>query len=140
MRFSRPIACLFIAFSLCLPALAGAFPLGSAHDETVFWTGVSFNSPDNVFLGRTPGRDFHLMGIGILWNLVETPFVGIRYKIDLIPAAIITDDATYGATDADLGGLQQRASGHDTKIGLGVTPIGLRIDAVPQSLYGELIA
>jgi len=92
------------------------------------WGGVSFNSLDRGLLSSVPNRDFHELAVRLSWELLSSPFAGLEYTFDLIPAAVVTNIPVFAGEVAlrDNALYYPPVVGAKTKVGMGAAPIGVR--------------
>ena len=93
------------------------------------WGGMSYDSPTDLLLGTTPGRDFHELAFRITWRLVDISRVRIDYTLDFIPVAMLTRNPTV--TPNALERLPARTLQLETRYAIGGAPIGLRMGVQP---------
>ncbi|MCK5558727.1 MAG: hypothetical protein KAJ01_10125, partial [Candidatus Hydrogenedentes bacterium] len=92
---------LLVIIAICArPVLAEEESVGSSRTSSIrpsamgMWGGMSYDSPTDMLLGATPGRDFHEVAFRITWRLVDVNRARVDYTLDLIPAAVLTRNPT----------------------------------------------
>jgi hypothetical protein len=92
---------------------------------------MSYDSPTDLLLGTTPGRDFHEVAFRISWRLVDIHRVRVDYTLDLIPLAVLTRNPT--TTLSVIEAFPRRSLQTETRYGIGAAPIGLRLGVQPTN-------
>ena len=93
------------------------------------WGGMSYDSPTDMLLGATPGRDFHEVAFRITWRLVDVNRTRVDYTLDLIPLAVLTRNPT--TTIGVLNAFPTRTLQLESRYAIGAAPIGLRVGIQP---------
>ena len=100
------------------------------------WVGVSFDSRPGELGGLAAGHDFHAVGLRLGWDLVKRQSLLFQYTADIIPFAMVTDNPRYRTATASFNGVRPRwLTGHETKYGVGITPIGFRVGAFVSRVF-----
>jgi hypothetical protein len=136
MRAHGLIGFLLALASVCpVVALGAGDAVGGAAQRSPLrpatlgaWVGLSYNSPDDQFLGVAAGRDFHEFALRIGWRLLDYRLFRAEYTVDLIPFAMVTNNPTYTFGGPFVGRPPpKRTTEYETKYGVGAAPIGLRM-------------
>ena len=93
------------------------------------WGGMSYNSPTDMLLGETPGRDFHEVAFRVTWRVFDAHRARVDYTLDLIPVAVLTRNPT--TTIGVLEAFPLRTLQLETRYASGAAPVGLRVGLQP---------
>ncbi len=127
---------LLVIIAICSrPVLAEEESVGDRRTSSIrpsglgVWGGMSYNSPTDVLLGTTPGRDFHEVAFRVTWRLFDVSRARVDYTLDVIPLAVLTRNPT--ATIGVLESFSTRTLQLESRYGIGTAPIGLRVGLQP---------
>jgi hypothetical protein len=96
------------------------------------WAGASFYAPAGEHLGQTSNRHFYLLALRSEWVLETAKQFALSATIDLIPAAVVTNNPTYRqerSASRDAPGTSKLETGSSAVYGAGITPFGLKLSS-----------